>query len=103
MTKINKFFSIFNQYILFSVSQPEISRLQLKNAQLEATLLAREQELTQMDIKYRKYAEKAKEVIKSLEKNPDLHDSNDIILTSSPIRPTMTPVEERLMTTAYYK
>lgn len=99
------FFSM-NCYFLFyffSVSQSDVGRLQLRNAHLEATLLAREQELTQMDMKYRKYAEKAKEVIKSLEKNPDLHDSNDIILTSSPIRPTMTPVEERLMTTAYYK
>lgn len=66
-------------------------------------MLAREQELTQVDLKYRKYAEKAKEVIKNLEKNPDLHENIELISNSSPVRPTMTPVEERLMTTAYYK
>lgn len=66
-------------------------------------MIAREQELTQVDLKYRKYAEKAKEVIKNLEKNPDLHENIELISNSSPVRPTMTPVEERLMTTAYYK
>lgn len=48
-------------------SQAEISRLQGKCAQLEAALSAREQELVLADAKYRKYAEKAKEVIKNLD------------------------------------
>lgn len=44
-----------------------MGRLQSKCAQLEAALSAREQELTLADMKYRKYAEKAKEVIKNLD------------------------------------
>lgn len=41
--------------------------LQSKIAQLESTLANREQEWLLMDSKYRKYLEKAKEVIKSTE------------------------------------
>lgn len=45
----------------------EIGRLQSKCAQLESALAARDQELSQAEARYRKYAEKAKEVIKNLE------------------------------------
>lgn len=52
--------SICIQSSYFAVLQAEISRLQGKCSQLEAALSARDQE-------YRKYAEKAKEVIKNLD------------------------------------
>lgn len=41
--------------------------MQSKCAQLEAALNAREQELNVLDAKYRKYVEKAKDVIKCYE------------------------------------
>lgn len=113
--------------------QTEITRLQNKCAQLEAGISAREQEIIVADLKYRKYAEKAKEVIKNLDprlinginifvfcirnemffnlcvsdsvqisdRHPD--SDNDLLVTSSPVRPSMGPLEERLMATAYYK
>lgn len=48
-------------------AQLEIGRLQSKCAQLESALAARDLELSLADARYRKYAEKAKEVIKNLD------------------------------------
>lgn len=53
--------------MLLTATQLDIGRLQSKCAQLESALAARDQELALADAKYRKYAEKAKEVIKNLD------------------------------------
>lgn len=62
---VNTFVFIIFEFVL--VLQDEIGRLHSKCAQLEAALNAREQELAQAETRYRKYAEKATEVIKTLE------------------------------------
>lgn len=59
-------FSLYH-FEIVSVLQDEIGRLHSKCAQLEAALNAREQELALAEARYRKYAEKATEVIKTLE------------------------------------
>lgn len=118
-----------NDAALDSKSQIEIVRLQNKCSHLESDLMTREQELAQVESKFRKYTEKAKEVIKALdsrnsngktdfemkqklfliafsdsvhlgEKSAE-HEAD--LLSSSPVRQTMSPLEERLLTTAYYK
>lgn len=126
-----------NNAFSFSVrtAQLEIGRLQSKCVQLESALAARDQELALAEARYRKYAEKAKEVIKNLDprvisgncfdwdylcvvviyclihstfldsvQNSDKNsDTDQDPANASTSRSPMGPLEERLMTTAFYK
>lgn len=78
----------------------------MKITQLETTLVAREQELVAADVRFKKCVEKAKEVIKTL----DPRAINEAAMLDKPQensenveRPSMGPVEEKLMATAFYR
>ncbi|XP_053957392.1 protein hook [Anastrepha ludens] len=81
--------------------------LQSKITQLENTLTTREQDLLAYDAKYRKCVEKAKEVIKNLD--PRFANVIEANLLERPQdseeepKARMSTVEERLMTTAFYR
>uniref|UniRef100_A0A0A1X6Y1 Protein hook n=1 Tax=Zeugodacus cucurbitae TaxID=28588 RepID=A0A0A1X6Y1_ZEUCU len=81
--------------------------LQSKITQLENTLTTREQDLLACDAKYRKYVDKAKEVIKSLD--PRLANVIDVNLlersqeSEEEPKAGMSTLEEQLMTTAFYR
>lgn len=68
--------------------------MQTKIAQLESTLATREQELIAYETKYRKYMERAKEVIKTMD--PRIEQDLEI-------KPVMGLIEEQAMATAFYK
>lgn len=91
---------------LVDEGQTQVSTLQMKITQLETTLVAREQELVAADIRFKKCVEKAKEVIKTL----DPRAINEAAMLDKPQensdnveRPSMGPVEEKLMATAFYR
>lgn len=78
----------------------------MKITQLETTLTARDQEIIAADVRYKKCVEKAKEVIKTL----DPRAINEAAMLEKPHetsdnveRPSMGPVEEKLMATAFYR
>lgn len=85
--------------------QTQMIAMQSKAAQQESELSAKEQELTASDVRYRKCVEKAKEVIKNL----DPRAATEATLMDKPLdtgeesRQGMGPVEERLITSAFYR
>lgn len=87
-------------------AQIQITQLQTKNNQLEAALNAREQELAAAEARYRKSVEKAKEIIKSYDpkgllSEMSVHEKNTETETEN--HPPMSSLEEKLMTTAFYR
>lgn len=89
---------------LVDEGQTQVSALQLKITQLETTLTAREQEIVAADVRFKKCVEKAKEVIKTLDPralDPMLEKPQES--SDNVERPSMGPVEEKLMATAFYR
>lgn len=88
-------------------AQIQVTNLQGKVGQLEQSVAHREAELLAADTRYRKCVEKAKEVIKTLDPKMAA-DAN--LLESGPRdseelapRSGMSVMEERLITTAFYR
>lgn len=86
--------------------QSQVTTMQGKLNQFETVITTKDQELSAADLRYRKCLEKAKEVIKSLDPRAaneatlleKAHDTNNDPEPRTP----MGPVEEQLVTTAFY-